>query len=69
MGLLSLRRELFRAAVLVAGAFGMALAFPRTDWAGAVWVVLTPMLVTALRRPVRTAFGWGWLFGTGVTPP
>ncbi|HYS16375.1 MAG TPA: apolipoprotein N-acyltransferase [Candidatus Binatia bacterium] len=64
MGLLSLRPSFFRAAVLATSAFGMALAFPRTDWDGVVWVVLLPLLVDALRRPVRVAFGWGWLFGT-----
>lgn len=64
MGFLTLRPSLVRAMVLSVGALGMALAFPRTDWEGAVWIVLTPLIVTALSRPVRAALGWGWLFGT-----
>jgi apolipoprotein N-acyltransferase len=64
VGLLSLPPSLFAAGVLAFAAFGMALAFPRTDWEGTVWVALAPLLVTALRRPVRAAFGWSWLFGT-----
>src|SRR5439155_1322725 len=42
----------------------MALAFPRSDWEGAIWVVLAPLLVTAVSRPSRAALGWGWFFGT-----
>jgi apolipoprotein N-acyltransferase len=64
VGLLILRPSLPRAAVLAVTALGMALAFPRTDWDGAVWVVLAPLLVTALSRPARAALGWGWFFGT-----
>ena len=45
-------------------ALGLALAFPRTDWEGTVWIALTPLLVTAVRRPVRAGFAWGWFFGT-----
>ena len=48
----------------MATAFAMALGFPRTDWEGVVWVALTPLIVDALRQPVRVAFGWGWVFGT-----
>jgi apolipoprotein N-acyltransferase len=50
--------------VLVATAFVMGLGFPRTDWEGVVWVALTPLIVDALRQPIRLAFGWGWVFGT-----
>lgn len=64
MGLLILRPSLSRAAVLAATAVGMALAFPRTDWEDAVWVVLAPLLVTTVRGPARAALGWGWFFGT-----
>ena len=42
----------------------MALAFPRTDWDGLAWIVVAPVLVTALSRGPRAALGWGWLFGT-----
>src|SRR4030095_12484118 len=48
----------------MATAIAMGLAFPRTDWEGNVWVGLTPLIVDALRQPVRQAFGWGWAFGT-----
>ena len=64
MGFLIRRPSPFLAAVLSVTALGMALAFPRTDWEGTVWVALTPLLVTAVRRPVRAGFGWGWFFGT-----
>jgi len=42
----------------------MGLGFPRTDWEGVVWVALTPLIVDALRQPIRVAFAWGWVFGT-----
>ena len=64
MGLLSLRPSPRRALVLVATAFVMGLGFPRTDWEGVVWVALTPLIVDALRQPIRVAFAWGWVFGT-----
>jgi apolipoprotein N-acyltransferase len=44
-------------------ALGLALAFPRTDWDGVVWLVVAPVIVTALSRGPRAALGWGWLFG------
>jgi apolipoprotein N-acyltransferase len=52
-----------QAAVLVACAFVLALAFPRTDWDGAAWATLAPLFVVALARAPRAALGWGWLFG------
>jgi apolipoprotein N-acyltransferase len=64
VGLLIRRPSLFLAAVLFVTALGLALAFPRTDWEGTVWLALTPLLVTAVRRPVRDGFAWGWFFGT-----
>jgi apolipoprotein N-acyltransferase len=64
VGFLSLRPSPSRALVLMATAIAMGLAFPRTDWEGNVWVGLTPLIVDALRQPVRLAFGWGWAFGT-----
>jgi apolipoprotein N-acyltransferase len=64
VGFLSPRSSLPRAALLAVAALGVALAFPRTDWEALVWVALVPLLVTAVSRPVRAAFGWGWLYGT-----
>ena len=64
MGLLIRRPSLSLAAVLFVTALGLALAFPRTDWEGTVWLALTPLLVAAVRRPVRDGFAWGWFFGT-----
>ncbi|HXH81857.1 MAG TPA: hypothetical protein VNN07_02905, partial [Candidatus Tectomicrobia bacterium] len=51
-------------ALLLGSAFALALAFPRTDWDGAAWVALAPLLVLAIARPPRVAFAWGWLYGT-----
>jgi apolipoprotein N-acyltransferase len=64
VGLLSLRPSPRRALVLVATAFAMGLAFPRTSWEGSVWVALAPLIVDSLRQPLRQAFAWGWVFGT-----
>jgi apolipoprotein N-acyltransferase len=41
----------------------LALAFPGTDWAGAAWVGLSPVVAQALTRRPRAAFGLGWLGG------
>src|SRR5205814_1564163 len=46
---------------VVAGALALALAFPRTDWAGAAWVALAPLVALALLRTPRAALGLGWL--------
>jgi len=51
-------------AVVSVSAFGLALAFPRTDWYATPWIVLTPLVVVAISRKPRAAFGWGWLHGT-----
>ncbi len=50
---------------MLAGAAGgaLALAYPRTDWAGVAWVAIAPVLALAVTRPPRAAFGWGWLTG------
>ncbi|HEV8615000.1 MAG TPA: apolipoprotein N-acyltransferase [Methylomirabilota bacterium] len=53
-----------QAALLMASGFGLALAFPRTDWDRGAWFLLVPLVITAVTRPPRVAFGWGWLFGT-----
>src|SRR2546426_10152783 len=59
----ALRENLALAALLSVSAIGLALAFPRTDWDGVVWLLVAPVIVTALSRAPRTALGWGWLFG------
>jgi apolipoprotein N-acyltransferase len=60
----ALRENLALAALLSVSAIGLALAFPRTDWDGVVWLLVAPVIVTALSRAPRIALGWGWLFGT-----
>lgn len=52
-------------AALVATTAGAALAsaYPRTDWSGAAWIAVAPVLFLAVTRPPRPAFGWGWLGG------
>jgi len=52
------------AVVLLAPAFVMALAFPRTDWSLTPWAALVPLLAVATIRTPRTAFLWGWASGT-----
>jgi apolipoprotein N-acyltransferase len=52
------------AVVLLAAAFVMALAFPRTDWSLTPWIALAPLLAIATIRTPRTAFLWGWASGT-----
>lgn len=59
-----LKDRLAHLALLLGSAFVLALAFPRTDWDGAAWIALVPLLVVALARRPRVAFGWGWLYGT-----
>jgi apolipoprotein N-acyltransferase len=41
----------------------LGLAFPRTDWDGAAWIALVPLLIVAVGSRPRLAFAWGWLFG------
>ncbi|PYM48909.1 MAG: apolipoprotein N-acyltransferase [Candidatus Rokuibacteriota bacterium] len=64
IGASALRENLALAALLSVSAIGLALAFPRTDWDGVVWLLVAPVIVTALSRAPRAALGWGWLFGT-----
>src|SRR5438874_10874848 len=64
IGASALRENLALAALLSVSAIGLALAFPRTDWDGVAWLLVAPVIVTALSRPPRTALRWGWLFGT-----
>ncbi|HMH49107.1 MAG TPA: apolipoprotein N-acyltransferase [Candidatus Acidoferrum sp.] len=58
-----LREVAVHGLAVVAGAVALALAFPGTDWSGAAWVALAPVVVLALLRPPRAAFGLGWLGG------
>jgi apolipoprotein N-acyltransferase len=56
--------HLAQAALLVGSAGALGLAFPRTDWDGAAWIALVPLLIVACSSRPRLAFAWGWLFGT-----
>jgi apolipoprotein N-acyltransferase len=58
------REALVRALVIVTSGVALALAFPRPGWSGLAWVALAPILVVALPRPPRIAFGWAWLGAT-----
>jgi apolipoprotein N-acyltransferase len=60
----ALREDLPLAAFLSVSAMGLALAFPRTDWDGVAWLLVAPVILTALSRAPRAALRWGWLFGT-----
>ena len=59
-----LREDLALGGLLSVSGIGLALAFPRTDWDGVAWLLVAPIIVTALSRAPRAALGWGWLFGT-----
>jgi apolipoprotein N-acyltransferase len=50
--------------LILGSATVLALAFPRTDWAGAAWIGLVPLFILALGTRPRLAFAWGWLYGT-----
>ncbi len=56
------RLDLARGLALVVGGLALTLAFPRTDWEALAWIAIVPLLVTALDRPPRPAFFWGWLW-------
>jgi apolipoprotein N-acyltransferase len=58
------RSHLSQAALLAGSAAILGLAFPRTDWDGAAWFALVPLLIIALGARPRVAFAWGWLYGT-----
>jgi apolipoprotein N-acyltransferase len=58
------RAHLGQAALLVGSAAVLGLAFPRTDWDGAAWIALVPLLIVAVTSRPRLAFASGWLFGT-----
>lgn len=49
--------------LVAVGALALALAFPQTDWAGAAWVALAPLIALALVRPPRAALALGWFGG------
>jgi apolipoprotein N-acyltransferase len=57
------REAIVHGVAVVAGGAALALAFPGTDWSGAAWIALTPVVAAALTRPPRAAFGLGWLGG------
>ena len=59
-----MRAHLAPTALLVASAGVLGLAFPRTDWDGAAWIALVPLLIVVLGAPPRIAFAWAWLYGT-----
>ena len=68
MGLL-IPPSVARAAVLGAAGILTALAFPRTDWEILAWVVLAPLLVTAVSRPVTFGDVFATLYHTlGIDP-
>jgi apolipoprotein N-acyltransferase len=53
-----------QAALLVGSAGVLGLAFPKTDWDGAAWFALVPLLIVAVSARPRVAFAWSWLYGT-----
>jgi apolipoprotein N-acyltransferase len=57
------RAHLAQAALLAGSAAVLGLAFPRTDWDGAAWFALVPLLIVAVSSRPRLGFAWGWLFG------
>ena len=57
------RELIVHALAVAAGGVALALAFPGTDWSGAAWVALAPVIVQALMRRPRAALGLGWLGG------
>jgi apolipoprotein N-acyltransferase len=59
----SLRDVVVHGLLVAAGALAMALAFPRTDWSGAAWVALSPLIALSLMRRPRVALALGWFGG------
>ena len=49
--------------LVAAGGLALALAFPGTDWSGAAWVAMAPVIALALMRRPRAALALGWLAG------
>jgi apolipoprotein N-acyltransferase len=58
-----LRDVAVHALLVTAGAVALALAFPATDWSGAAWVALAPLMTVALMRRPRAALALGWFGG------
>jgi apolipoprotein N-acyltransferase len=48
---------------VAAGGYALSVAYPHLNWDGTAWAALTPVLLTALGRRARPAFGLGWLGG------
>ena len=58
-----MRAGLRAALAVTAGGYALSVAFPRPDWDGVAWFALTPVILIALGRRARGAFGFGWLSG------
>jgi apolipoprotein N-acyltransferase len=58
-----IRRLLPAVVAGVAGGVALSAAYPHPNWDGTAWVALTPVMLTALGRRPRPAFGLGWLGG------
>ena len=58
-----MRARLRAALAVAAGGYALSVTFPRPDWDGVAWFALTPVILTALGRRARGAFGLGWLSG------
>jgi apolipoprotein N-acyltransferase len=58
-----LRDTVVHGLLVAAGALALALAFPHTDWSGAAWVALAPLIALALMRRPRAALALGWFGG------
>jgi len=48
---------------VAAGGLALSVAYPHANWDGTAWAALTPVILTALGRRARPAFGLGWLGG------
>lgn len=58
-----LRDAVVHGVLVAAGAVALALAYPGTDWSGAAWIGLAPVIALALIRRPRAALALGWLAG------
>jgi apolipoprotein N-acyltransferase len=57
------RVRLWRGLVAAVAGLALAQAYPPLDWSLLAWISLVPLVVIALGREPRAAFGWGWLGG------
>lgn len=58
-----IRKRLPALVGVAAGGVALSAAYPHPNWDGTAWVALTPVMLTALGRRARPAFGLGWLGG------